>query len=227
MTKHSSVNLSELEKLINKSLLKKSDIVHMMVLIRILMEEHKLQNKYSHLNLYCNWVVHPKLSKSLVCLQVLENLTKILVKFTSLPQDYKFKHGSFGDDLHAEVNEGLGIQMLRDDIINFFAQFHLPSDGFRNPKVWKDFSLLLISNLFERPLEFPEAEEIANHKGVKKIHDSIHRIANGNPKYAVSRFSFLYRDKVPKPNIKFDIYWCIETDAKVSIQGPLCLFDLI
>jgi hypothetical protein len=216
-----SVNLCELEKLISKPLLIGSDIVHMMVLIRVLMEEHNLQSKYRYLNLYCNWVVHPKLSQSVVCLRILEDLTDVLIKYTSLPPEHEFRHGSFIDDLHAEVNEALGIQKLRSDILNLFADFSLPGDGLRNSDVWKDFSLLLISNLFERTVEFPEVVDIARHKRVRAIYDSIHRKARGNPKYAVSKFSFLSRDRVPRPYPNIDVYWCIETDAKVSIQGPL------
>ena len=77
-----NANLSELKQLIGKPILGKSDIVHLMVLSRVVMEENRLQSTYPYLNLYCNWAVHPKLSQSLVCLQVLENLTDILLKYT-------------------------------------------------------------------------------------------------------------------------------------------------
>jgi len=220
-----SLNLSVLRKLICKRDLAESDIVHMMVPIRVLMEEYKLQSQYEYLNLYCNWVVHPTLSHSIVCLRVLEDLTDLLVEHTSPPSQQGYKNGTWINDWHAGVNEALGIPKVRYNIIDLFTQFDLPCDGFKDRQIWKSFALLLISCLFDRKLEFPVLKRIERKPKVKEIYDSIHRKAKGNPKYAISKVSFQPRESVPVSDPRFDVYWRLETDAGIALVGPLCLVD--
>jgi len=99
--------LSELNILLNKSPLYRSDIVNIISQIRNLLEKHNLKSEYQALNLYSNWTFHPQLTGSIVCYKILEQLTDILIQ-----------HDTGNPKIIAEVMNILLIPELRNTFID-------------------------------------------------------------------------------------------------------------
>lgn len=207
--------LSELNILLNKSPLYRSDIVNVISQIRILLEKHNLKSKYQALNLYCNWTFHPQISGSIVCYRILEQLTDILIQ-----------HDTGNPQIIAEVMNTLLIPELRNDFIKFCKHFKLPTVHFTEQSNWEGILGLIIYNLIDRPLEFPNMEKLSKRKRlseydqkVKTIYDSIRNKAKGTH-LTVKRFSFF----LPTPEIlnrsdyiksyENTLLWKIETDIE-------------
>lgn len=213
--------LEELNVLLNKSPLSRSDIVSILAQIRILLESHNLQSKYQALNLYCNWTFHSKISGSIVCYKILEQLTDILLRYDA------------GEpELIARVTDVLLIPELRDEFIKFCNHFKLPSIHFSEQNNWKGIFGLIIYNLIDRPLEFPNIENLLKKRKlsksdqkVKSIYDTIQNKAKGTD-LAVKRFSFSTYDW---PDMKDEailhkntLVWNLEPNREnVRIISPL------
>lgn len=215
--------LDELNSLLSKSPLHSSDIINILSQIRVLFDEHTLQNKYQALNLYCNWTFHYKISHSIVCYRILEQLTDILMQ-----------HDEGKPEVITEVTNVLLTQELRQDFIKFCSHFKLPTIHFTEQSNWTGIWGLIIRNLIGRPLEFPNIEEILEKKRLLRsdkkmmsIYDSIQSKSKGT-NLAVKRFSFF----LPTPEIlnkddyiksyKNALLWKIETNLDyVSIVSPV------
>lgn len=213
--------LNELNILLNRSPLSRSDIVNIISQIRILLEEHNLKSKYQALNLYCNWTFHPQVSGSIVCYKILEQLTDILIQ-----------HDTGNPKIITEVMNILLIPELRNDFIKFCKHFKLPTVHFTEHSNWEGILGLIIYNLIDRPLEFPNMDRLSKKKRlsvidkrVKFIYESIQNKAKGTH-LAVKRFSFfLLTPEIlnKSDDIKFyknTLLWKIETDKEVPIIGP-------
>ena len=207
--------LNELNILLNRSPLSRSDIVNIMSQIRILLEEHNLKSKYKALNLYCNWTFHTKISGSIACYKILEQLTDILIQ-----------HDTGNPKIITEVTNILLIPELRNDFTELCKHFNLPTIHFTVQSNWEGILGLIIYNLIDRPLELPDMDRLSKKKRlsaldkrVKSIHDSIQNKAK-DTHLAVKRFSFflLTPEILNKSNdIKFyknTLLWKIETDKE-------------
>ncbi len=219
--------VAEIKNLLDKGVLQKSDIVHLMTLFRVLLEEEKIQKEYPYLNLYSTWVVHPELTRNITCLRVLVDLTTILS--VPDPKAQKLVGAPWVNYLHFRINEALGLPQLRKNIIETEKRFGLPISRLPIDSVWKNFALILISCIFERPIKLPD--EAKKNKRTKEIYGSIQKLSNNDPRKEVVEIVFLPREKaatfgnnpVYLPN-NCDIYWCLTTSIGSFILGPLQVF---
>ena len=69
----------ELSRLLTQARLSKSDCVSLMTHIRVVLEQHPQKRDYPTLGLYCDWLLHHKIDRSIECYGMLEELTRILV----------------------------------------------------------------------------------------------------------------------------------------------------
>jgi hypothetical protein len=214
--------LTELRRLTSKPSWGPSEIVDFMVASRVVMEDKGLQKTYAYLNLYCNWVVHPRLSETVVCLQVLERLTDVLVKYAGSDIEPEYKYGSFLKAFQQDVRASLGLRALKGEVLDFLSHFELPDGGLRSPAVWKDFCGSMLWKLVGRSIEFPGEGQSAKRKGLRRIRESIHFRTGGNPRLGVKRFCFA-EGKVPRLNVV--IFWEVETELGVRVVGPLTDMD--
>jgi len=216
--------VDELKNLLGKGFLQKSDIVHLMTLYRVQLEGEKIQREYPYLNLYSTWIVHPELTRSLICLKVLVDLTSIICVPDPIAQ--KVKGVPWTYHFHFRVNKALGLLQLRKDIIEIESKFGLPKTKIPEDKVWRDFVLILISCIYERPIRLPE--ETKRDKLTKKIYDSIQELSGNDPKKEIIEIVFLPREeaallsnnRINLPN-NLEIYWRLKTSIGSFILGPL------
>ncbi|MFA4967123.1 MAG: hypothetical protein WC624_02780 [Candidatus Margulisiibacteriota bacterium] len=198
--------LNKIKQLLNQPGLSLNDIICLMSQIRILIEENNLAAKYKYLNLYCNWILHSKISKSLLCFSILEQLTDILVK-----------HHAIENDIIHEVSNIISIPGLRKDFIDFFNSSGLPNNIFSDRETWKGIFSLIASNLIDKPLCFPEMKVINGNPKIKAIYDSTQNKSK-NTDLAVKNFSFILLDST--------FFWKIQTSKEfVDIISPLIFLE--
>lgn len=199
-----STALKELKRLLNHHALSTSDMINFMSQVRILIEENNFQSKYKFLNLYCNWTLHSKISGSIVCYKILEQLTDILL----------LQEATNKTIIHREISNIISIPGLRKNFIDLFNEFNLPVTMFTNRAIWKNTFGMIAFILFDRSLEFPPMKEILRKPKIKAIYDSIQNKSKGTF-LAVRRFSFF----VPDRKI---LHWKIEaTKERAYIVGKV------
>jgi len=172
---------AELKRLLGQAELTKSDVAFLMSRVRNLLEERRLESKYSVLNLFCNWTVHPKIDRSMVCFRMLERLTDNILKHKDSPPDSVF---------FAAVTETLAVLQLRDQFVGFCSEFSVPDSFCSDADIWKRFFSMLASILVDTPIQFPDVSSMKPK--VKAIYDSIRAKAAGRS-FGVKGFSFFLK----------------------------------
>ncbi|MEW5956681.1 MAG: hypothetical protein AB1801_03080 [Chloroflexota bacterium] len=207
-----SRTISELNSALDQPILTTNDMASIIARIRVLIEGNRLQNEYPFLNLYCNWTLHTELSQSLVYLKMLEDLTDLFIQQMELEKQYGTSDLNF---IHLGVRKILGIPSLRNEFVNLCKRFNLPDVAFSDPVNWKGVFGLILDNLIDRPIQFPEDGKMRKNKKIQAIYDAIESKTKNYPKLAVCKFWFTVRDD-PNPNT---VYWCVETTFPVSFTG--------
>ena len=95
----------------------KNDILRIMTAFRQIIEHQGIQSKYPYLNLYANWVVHPKIDKSITAFRILELLTDAMIAHNENPTK--------GTWINDAVIEGLSLHKLKDDIEKLCDEFNI------------------------------------------------------------------------------------------------------
>ncbi len=171
-------DLHTLKKHLDSGSLQENDIVPIMTVIRNELENKNEKEKYKFLNLFCNWCVHPQITKSITALEMIELLTESVVQH--------------------DQSEGKSIHGFRKNIVErfynelkvFFLVNNLNLGFFNDKKPHLPFFYLVIKVIVNRPLVMPDDKFIANRKlkdRKKKITDIMSSISskkniNLNPK---------------------------------------------
>lgn len=196
-----SSTIVQLQQLLQKPRLLKGEVAHLFSLIRVLLEEGKLKHAYPTLNTYCDWSVHSNLNRSEECLTILESLTNLFVKATTV--------GFVQNEIHLEVNQILGINRLRAELIQILESSGLASMCAKNEDNWKGIFALLVQTLIERPLEWPNKPNARQREIMSRAENS----ASGSD-FFIRKFSFA--------DIDNQLHWKIEANViGVDIIGPV------
>lgn len=135
-------------------------VLNVMVNTRQVLEAHRIQDSYAHLNFYCNWCVHSELSKSPICYSILADLTDILrtepAKDPTVPW--------YNDAIVSLLDS----RTLRIQLIQFFRLHELPTFLFDRHEHWKRFYAYLLDLVSLKPIRFPrnprgQAALVLNH----------------------------------------------------------------
>ena len=168
---------NEIRNLLAQPRLSKSDLISLLSHSRILIEEAGLQSDYAYLNLYCNWALHPKIDRMTLGHRILERITEILLQF-----------GPGGTGIE-EVSSIVSVPGLRKDFIRLFTRFGFPTQPFTNVDIWKKVFGVIGLILVERPLTFPEGQDLERNRKAKAVHSAIQTKARGTD-LAVREFAF-------------------------------------
>lgn len=149
--------LEKINKEIQKNINNECQVVYILSRIRKFLEFKKIQNKYKHLNLYCNWVLHPKIDKT-------GHLKETLQNFIEHKDDDKF----------------LFFEYLTDELKTFLKENDLSYKKLFETENYINFLNLLVDILSDTPLEvlLEEKKTIT----IKKIK----RKLKNNPLFSVS-----------------------------------------
>lgn len=202
MSKHEN----QLKGLLLRTNWAENDILRIITSLRHIIENQELQYKYKYLNLYCNWVLHPEISKSTTAFEILELLTDSIIAHNKNPLEGKW--------LNDAIIEGLSLHKLLEDIINLCKELHFVNvlEDFGN---WKKFASMLICELIDKPIKFPK---VISNKTIANIYNSIQTKDSDN---AVLGISFIIEnDKI-----------CWRIDTKITIEknitfiGPMAIIN--
>lgn len=101
--------------------------------------------------MYCDWTLHPKLSRSASAFQIIESIADAILKHPNAPNS-----PGFFDD----ITKAFHFDEFRADCIRVLTQFAIPETLFSNQVIWDKFLVCMISILLERPLEFPDSTKL-------------------------------------------------------------------
>ena len=123
----------------------REDICFLMVQARHLVEASADPNAYHVLDFYADWIVHTKLDRSPLGLEMLRDITRELAEnFTTTNKDVAL-----------EVSRVIGFRVLRSQLVAVFHANGLPVVAFEYLPNWKGFVGFLLGFLEGQPIEFP------------------------------------------------------------------------
>ena len=133
-----------IEEFLKNPVFKIEYVSFFLINIRVLIESKKLKQKYPHINLYCNWLLHSELDREIVPTLV-EDISK------------SFQNFSTENELNIRITEILSIKefviqlkdLLWKAIINeeIDYQYNIDDDDF-----WFSFVSILLTYITDRPL---------------------------------------------------------------------------
>jgi hypothetical protein len=155
-------DLSTLKKHLAIGIIQENDIIPIMTIIRNELENNNEKQNYKFLNLFCNWCVHPKITRSMEAFEMIELLTEAIAKYNqsegkSISNCIKTICESFYYDLKTFfIVNGLNLRFFDD------TKPHMP------------FFFLVIKVIVNRPIEMPDEKFIEK----KKLKDRKKRITD-------------------------------------------------
>ena len=228
-----SKNLRELQAILSQDYINTNAIDHIMVLVRKLLEENALRNNFPFLAFYSDWTVHWALDRNITSIKLLFDLTDVLVR---LPFIKKWKESDDGgliwnadEALAIEVNKSLGLQELRNEFMALFTAQTIPTDGFKDIQKWNNFSTVLVQNLMEQSIKFPDDIDKPLSKikknSIEEIYSDIIEISKGNLEKQVVKFSLVPMEQIPESFTKIriaktDVWFQMETKSGHYWVGP-------
>ena len=126
--------------------MEREDACFLMVQARHLVEESQNSEQYRVIKFYADWVVHPELTRSRVCLETLKDITRVIVD----------NWNPTGPDMTTQVSQVIGIPTLRRELTALFRENKLPLQTFEYFENWKGFVGFFIWLLIDKPIGFPE-----------------------------------------------------------------------
>lgn len=150
--------LAEIRRLLGGDVLTKSDVINLMSQLRLLLESQAVKKQFPRLAMYCDWTLHPQLSRSAVAFRLMESIADVLIAHPDAP-------GAPG--FFDAMTKAVGLGDLRSECIDASRHFGIPDKFCADPKVWTDFATVLVGILLDRPLEFPPVSN--RSKGVDEV----------------------------------------------------------
>lgn len=175
------------------------DAVFLMVQARHLIEESGKQPLYRITNFYSDWIVHPKIDRSDLCLEIIRDITEVLADNWEKTEK----------DITVEISKVIGLSKLKSNLINLFKEHNLPVDLFNVIENWQGLAGFIISFLINKPISFP-LDRL--NRRAREIREEI--IAIKKPlNFWIESLTIINDNGTP--------YWCIQLDGdkKVKIVG--------
>lgn len=127
-----------------RAVMEREDACFLMVQARHLVEESDNPEEYRSVRFYGDWVVHPELIRSKVCLETLKDITRALAD----------NWNPTSPDVTTQVSRIIGIPTLRKELMTLFQKNKLPLQLFEYFKNWQGFIGFLTWLLMNKPIGF-------------------------------------------------------------------------
>ncbi|TSC83896.1 MAG: Uncharacterized protein G01um101413_699 [Parcubacteria group bacterium Gr01-1014_13] len=138
--------------------LTESQVAHLMVLMRKLIDKTKAEN-FQLLDFFCNWSVHTDMDRT-PALEILKRLNDLIVT----TKDY-----GNTNLIIALVSAVISFKELRQEIKKLLSSAGIQTDSFDNISFWRNFAQKLIEILRDCPLQMPEDPGKKSEKIIKQI----------------------------------------------------------
>ena len=137
----------------------REDICFLMVQARHLIEIADTPEQYRVVAFYADWIVHSALDRSIICFEMLRDITRLLAENTNPTRP----------DITREISRIIGFPQLRSELISLFRKNGLSIILFDYRKNWRSFVEFLLWFLNGQPIGFPEKL----NSQTKKIRDEM------------------------------------------------------
>ncbi len=171
-------NINRIKNILNninrKNSINIDQMSSIMLQTRQIIEFEKLKEEYKFLNLYCNWLLHTQLQDSKIIYYILEEANKVIFQNPN-------RNGNDTNCIIKQISTLLSIENLKNDFIKIYKLKKLPIFLFDNQENWRKFISLLLLEISDKPLKFPEKiKEKSAHKGFKKAYKVYSKMRNSS-----------------------------------------------
>ncbi len=184
----------EMPYLLKRGRLEQRDILFLFGKVREILEnEGKYKSQFPQLNLFCNWCFHSKLSASKTIYNYLLKLS------TSISKESQVKDGEDSrENTRRFISIGtniLNIPELRKGLTTVLKDHHIDTTISTNKKWWEACLQILLNEISEKPLEFPQnvINGSKKNKSAFKIYEKILQLPNS-----------LNHDKIIRLEVRID-----------------------
>ncbi len=195
------------------------EVVSIVVKLRQLLElKRKYQNEFPIVNLYCNWVVHTELKRSNTIYKFLLEISKAISNAIHLSDGKGAKEST--EMFTSKAGNILQIPELRKGVREILVREGIDSYLCDNKVWWEGFVTLLLKELTEKPLAFPD-EVINGTKYVKKateVFEEIKSLPHANDWDKV--YSVELVDKENEYHIEFNTIGNVKYVGKLLGKEP-------
>lgn len=138
------------------------EVRSLMIIIRKQLESMPEETKsgYAVLNLFCNWIAHPKITKSITGLKVLARINDALVSV---------KDSKDLNEISFIISQAVGFGELKVDFKKFTDSLGIAMPGSKS--CWVNFMTHIIEIIKDVPITFPEIIKLQNRQ--RKIYETI------------------------------------------------------
>jgi hypothetical protein len=191
--------ISQISQLLNQSRIKKGEVAHLFSLIRVLMDQKQIKDKYPQLSFYADWSVHSNLDRSVECLSILESLTDLFIRATT--------KGFIDDEIHQAIGAIISISAMRAQLLELLSDVGINSPAITEDANWRGIFSLFAQTLIERPILWPSKPNLK----AKEIYERC-CAKTRNSDFLVRKFEFR--------KINDQLHWCVEAKTDfVDIVG--------
>ncbi|MCK4828517.1 hypothetical protein KA005_72975, partial [bacterium] len=180
-----------------------SNAVHLMVIVRELLESGNKKETFSTLNLYCNWTVHPEITGSRSGYRTLSRIA------TALQQDLN------PVDLADAVSQELSLLKLRKELIELLNELGASTILFDSIAGWEIFGGHFFKAILGKRLQFPQ--QPSENRRSANIYNEMAENMNADRS---SQPKSLYLTKGQSENHHL-LSWVVELDNGKAISGQL------
>tara|TARA_R110001632_G_scaffold208361_2_gene332720 strand:+ start:69 stop:641 length:573 start_codon:yes stop_codon:yes gene_type:complete len=152
------------------SFLSKENVSFFFINVRQLLEREKLNAKYPNTLFFCNWLLHPELSRKNTTESILREMHQVIIE-----------HLNVETDIETELSKKINLSGLQKEIIFILKELNINDILNKGKLFWDSFESILLHLLLEKPVLFdkipnlePDKKTNYNFKGFKLInHEQI------------------------------------------------------
>lgn len=208
-----------LNRISKEKTISRNEFVKVLLDIRQLIESGRLESQFKLTNLFLNWCFHPQISKSKIAYIFLHDLS--LECLSALKKHVTIEDDKDATRLFIEVTENiLNFPKFRKELIELFDKYSLQTVLFKIKSNWDAFSKIVIEEIFEKPLTFPEKVLSANSeteisKRYKQAYELLDKIKKLDPK---KRWAQIIGIRIIKGSTGFTNLYCIELTTLTKVK---------
>jgi hypothetical protein len=124
----------------------REDVCFLMVQARHLIETSATPDRYRVATFYTDWTVHTALDRSVICFEVLRDITRVIANNIN----------PTSPNITKDISQVIGFPQLRSDLMSLFRDNGLPVILFEYFENWRNFVMCLLWFLAGQPIQFPQ-----------------------------------------------------------------------
>lgn len=121
--------------------------------VRQVIEKENLNSKYSKIHFFCNWLLHPELTRKNTTESILKEMQEVIVE-----------HLNEKTEIEIELSKKLNLPKLKQELILFLKYINIEIGFIKLKHYWKMFESILLHLLLEKPVLFDRIPELKTNE---------------------------------------------------------------